>query len=370
MTRTCRLFRLCRALLVLMALSLTQAAAHETTRSYLTLARDGAALQADFRIAFRDIEVAVWMDEDLDGSITWGEAKRRLDAVSGYILAGVSADAGGPCQLARTGAAASETGGVAYLDLTFAGTCPSASAPLSLTSHLFGEIDPDHRMFVSAPSKGITTTALLSSKSPNVLLTPGAGGWLASFLHYVRAGVEHLLGGPDHLVFLLALILPAICGPLGARKAAAGVLAAVTGFTLAHALTVTAAMTEILRPPSALIEIVIAASILITAIDNVRPFLPAPRAAVAAFFGIFHGFGFASALGALQLTGGGFVAALVGFNLGIELAQVALVLLVMPVLYLIGAGRWMLWLGSAAAGFAALWWMFLRISPLVTAAFA
>ena len=100
-------------------------------------------------------------------------------------------------------------------------------------------------------------------------------------------------------------------------------LAAVTGFTLAHALTLTAATTELLRPPTDLIEALIALSIVVTAADNVRPFIPAPRAAVAAFFGTIHGFGFASALGALQLTGGGLAVALVGFNLGIEAAQVA-----------------------------------------------
>ena len=116
-------------------------------------------------------------------------------------------------------------------------------------------------------------------------------------------------------------------------------LTAATGFTLAHALTLTAATTELLRPPADLVNALVALSIVITAADNLRPFIPAPRAAVAAFFGTIHGFGFASALGAMQLTGSSLALALVGFNLGIEAAQVGLILLTMPALYMLGGGR-------------------------------
>ena len=342
--------------------------AHETTRSYVNLTRDGTAVSADFRVAFRDIEVAVWIDEDLDGAITWGEVQRRIDPVSAYVLAGFALQAGGACVLTRDSVDTSESGGVAYLDIGFTGVCPDAAAPLEARSHLFTEIDPDHRMFLSAQIGGSVTTELISAAHPDVVITGDTGGLLASFAAYFVAGVEHLLGGADHMVFLAVLILPAVCARGNLRQAALGVMAAVTGFTLAHALTVTAAMTEILRPPPAVIESLIALSILLTAIDNLRPFLPVPRAAAAAFFGIFHGFGFASALGALQLTGGGFVAALVGFNVGIEVAQVVLVLVTMPVLYLLGAGRAVLWIGSAAAGAAGLWWLGVRLTPLLLGA--
>lgn len=343
------------------------AQAHETTRSYVTLARDGAMVTAKIRVAFRDIEVAIWMDENLDGALTWGEVERRLDPVSGYILAGFTLDAGGPCALQRSGANASRDAAVDYLDLSFAGTCPDATAPLVATSRLFAEIDPDHRMFLSAQAGGSTTTSLLSRTNPSATLTGDTGGLLASFGRYFISGIEHLASGADHLVFLMVLILPAACARGNVRAAAIGVVAAVTGFTLAHATTVTAAMTDLLRPPPVLIESLIALSIILTAIDNVRPFIPAPRAASAAFFGIFHGFGFASALGALQLTGAGFVTALVGFNLGIEVAQVALVLAVMPVMYFLGAGRVVLWVGSALAAAAGVWWLWQRLSPVLLA---
>jgi hypothetical protein len=143
-----------------------------------------------------------------------------------------------------------------------------------------------------------------------------------------------------------------------------GVVAAVTGFTIAHAVTLTAAATEILRPPSQLIETLIALSILVTAIDNVRPFIPGPRAALAAFFGTIHGFGFATALSGLALGGGGFVVALLGFNLGIEVAQLGVVLLALPALATLG-GRWVLWAGSALAAAISLVWLWQRAPALL-----
>ena len=349
----------CLAVMMTCASSLAQA--HETTRSYVTLLREGADITAQFRIAFRDIEVAVWMDENLDGNITWAETKQRLDAISAYVLSAFSLESGGACTLKLDRPDVSAEGGIEYLDLQFKGACPDALAPLKISSRLFIEIDPDHRMFLSAKGGDATTTTLLSASSPEVIVSSETGGLRLSFFSYFKSGIEHLMGGADHLVFLFVLMLPALVSGTQGRKAALGVVAALTGFTLAHALTLTAAATNLLRPPTTIIEILIALSIVVTAIDNIRPFIPAPRAAVAAFFGIIHGFGFASALGVLQLTGAGLAVALVGFNLGIELAQVAVVLIALPILYLAGKGQLILRLGSFAAVCIGLYWVWQRV---------
>lgn len=360
-----RLFTSLSALLCAVMVMATVAQAHETTRSYVRLDRDGAAVDLRMRVAFRDIEVAVWIDEDLDGAITWAEVQRRISAITDYLSAGFSLEAGGACALTRVATDVSQGGGIDYLDVSFTGTCPDASQPLIARSRLFTEIDRDHRMFFSAMAEGGRTTTLLTAASPAVTLNAASGGYLRSLVSYFRNGVAHLLGGPDHLAFLLVLILPAVCTSGNRRSAVMGVVTAITGFTLAHALTLTAVMTNLLRPPPALIEAMIAVTIILTAIDNIRPFVPAPRAAMAAAFGIIHGCGFASALGSLDLDGLSFLVALVGFNLGIEAAQVGLVMMVMPALFYLRAGRAVLWLGSAATGIAGLWWLWVRVGAVV-----
>ena len=352
-----------RLFLVLMALGFaTVAQAHETTRSYLTLTRAGQAVTLDFRVAFRDIEVAVWMDENLDGQIIWAELEQRRDAVAAYVMARISLDAGGVCDLRLDRSGASRTGGIDYLDLTFVGQCPAATTPLTLRSDLFLDIDPDHRMFLTAPNGSQSTNDVLRATNPQITLSVGSSGLWATFQSYLWAGVEHLLGGADHIVFLVVLMLPAVAiGRQQPGLAMRSVIAAVTGFTVAHALTLIAGVTALLRPPPSLIECLIALSILIAAVDNVRPFIPAPRAAVAAFFGLFHGFGFAAALDVLHLNGPDFVLALLGFNIGIEVAQIGLVLILFPALVLLSNGRIVLWLGSGLGGLAGFGWLIYRL---------
>lgn len=344
------------------------AAAHETTRSYLTITAEEANVTADFRIAFRDIEVAIWMDENLDGQITWGEAKRRMEAVDAYVLSNVSlATPLGACTLKHSGASSSSDAGIDYLDLSFTGTCPAPASgrpELTLHSTLFTDIDLDHRMFLTAMVQGIQSTEVLSRFTPNVALDASSQGAWATFVSYFTSGIQHLAGGTDHIVFILVLMLPFVCSARSKKAAAWGILGAVTGFTAAHAVTLTAAATKLLSPNSAMIEALIAMTIILTAVDNVRPFIPMPRAAMAAFFGTIHGFGFAAALGALNLSGSALVMAILGFNLGIEAAQVVLVLLTMPLLYLFGAGRWVLWTGSAAAALVGAFWLVQRL-PLI-----
>lgn len=352
-------------LVVFLFLSMSgMVAAHETTRSYLDLTRDAQDVRADLRVAFRDIEVAVWVDDDLDGQITWGETLARLPMVQAYVMAGLTLSAGGPCMMKAGDAGISSQAGIDYLNLTLTASCPDAAAPLIAASRLFADIDPDHRLFLSAQTGGMAVNALLGGDTPSVQLSGDTVGQVASFLAYFQMGMDHFAGGADHLLFLLVLMLPAISMPGNPRKAALGVALAITGFTLAHALTLSAATLQVLRPPTGVIEVLIALSIVVTAIDNLRPFIPAPRVAVAAFFGLIHGFGFASVLGGLNLSGGQLVLALVGFNLGIEAAQIAAVIVVMPALYILRSGGMVLWVGSIGAAMAGAVWVWLRVASL------
>ncbi len=356
-------------LMLLLGLGLAEAAfAHETTRSYVAISRDGSDMTVDVQIAFRDIEVAVWLDENLDSQITWGETSRRIEAVSDYMTAALTFEANGPCKLIRVEHGTSQNAGIDYLDLSFDGICPDPDpnsvpgAGLRVTSRLFAEFDPDHRVFLTANIGGSSTTSLLGGGDTSILLSGTNIGPAEIFSTYFKEGVRHLLEGADHLVFLLLLILPAAFAQTSLPQAAAGVLIAVTGFTLAHALTLTAAATAILRPPSLFIEVLIAVSIVITAIDNLRPFIPAPRAAVAAFFGLIHGFGFATALGALPLSGSSFATALIGFNLGIEAAQFGLVVLILPAFYVLRKHRLFLQVGSLGGIVVGLFWVWDRLA--------
>lgn len=358
-----RIFILIATLLMVGVTSVAQA--HQTSLSYVSVLRQDETVEIRLAIAFRDLEAVIGLDADLDGRIKWGEAKARMPDVLTYVAARLTLDAGGPCPLTPLSQNPSHRDGEGVLEMAFEGTCPRSDRRLVLTDKAIFDVDPTHRVLLHANMDGRETSQVLTATEPTATLSVTGGGAVATLLHFVLEGVDHLLSGPDHLLFLLVLILPAIVGRTDSRAAVWGVVLAVTGFTLGHALTLSAATTGYLRPPTRLVEILIALSVFVTAVDNIRPFIRAPRSTLAFAFGLIHGFGFASALGALNLSGTMLALGLIGFNIGIELAQIALVLAVFPLLYAVKDTAKRLHLlpfGASllAAGIAA-WWIVARI---------
>ena len=167
-----------------------------------------------------------------------------------------------------------------------------------------------------------------------------------TFIEYLQAGIWHIWSGIDHLLFLLSLLLPAVLirrnghwEPVtAARPAFFSILKVVTAFTLAHSITLSLAALNVVRLPSRLTESVIAASIIVAALNNIFPVVTDSRARIAFAFGLLHGFGFASVLADMGLPSGARLLSLLAFNLGIETGQLAVVLAVMPIVYALRSG--------------------------------
>jgi hypothetical protein len=187
------------------------------------------------------------------------------------------------------------------------------------------------------------------------------------FANAVRLGGAHILGGIDHLAFLLALLLPL---PLlarggrwretqGSKSTIRSAAILISGFTLGHSATLIAASLGGLTLPGALVETLIAVSVLIAAIHAIRPVFPRREALFATLFGLVHGLGFAGFLSATDLSVARNIVTLLGFNIGIELVQIAIALAIVPALVTIAATPAYQWLRSALALFccaiAAVW---------------
>jgi hypothetical protein len=187
--------------------------------------------------------------------------------------------------------------------------------------------------------------------------SPSLSGITAAF----RLGVRHIAEGTDHLLFLLALLLPApllACGrrwgqPATVRRSLLQILRIVTAFTLGHSLTLALAAFGLVRLPSRPVEVLIAVSILVSAIHAIRPLFPGREAVIAAFFGLIHGLAFASALSDLGFGQWYRLATILGFNLGIETMQLAVVAATLPSLLMMSRTRAYSVLRIGAALFAA-----------------
>lgn len=198
-------------------------------------------------------------------------------------------------------------------------------------------------------------------------------GWFSGTTgNMFRLGIRHIADGTDHLLFLLALLLPAPLLAVGARWAGfAGVrrsleqiLKVVTAFTVGHSITLALAALGLVHVPSRPIEVLIAVSILVSAAHAFRPLFPGREAAIAAFFGLIHGLAFATTLSELRLSRWERLAGILGFNMGIETMQLMVVVAIMPSLVLLSRtpAYSVLRIGGALfAGFAASGWIAERL---------
>jgi hypothetical protein len=208
---------------------------------------------------------------------------------------------------------------------------------------LLFDIDPQHKGLLQLRHGGQVSTAIFSPDSAHQRLQVADASRLRQFGDYVRHGIWHIWIGFDHILFLLSLLLPAVLvyrdrqwqGRNTFRAAALDVLKIVTAFTLAHSITLTLATLGVVSLPSRLVESAIAASVVLAALNNVWPLFHGRRALVAFAFGLIHGFGFASVLRDLGLPKAALLLSLVGFNVGVEVGQLSIVLLFLPLAFLV-----------------------------------
>jgi hypothetical protein len=182
----------------------------------------------------------------------------------------------------------------------------------------------------------------------------------SGFAGAFHLGVRHIAEGTDHLLFLLTLLLPAPLlavanrwnGRATVRRSLKQIVRIVTAFTLGHTLTLALSGFGLVRLSSRPVEVLIAVSILVSAIHAIRPLFPGREAIIAASFGLIHGLAFASALNELGVTGWYRLISVFGFNLGIEAMQLAVVSVTLPALLLLGRTRFYSAFRIAGAAFA------------------
>jgi hypothetical protein len=221
--------------------------------------------------------------------------------------------------------------------------CPETVRTLKIRDDLVDVLGRDYHTLarIDLPVRTVQFAFTPEARETDVTLEGRPAGDLLSF---VRLGVEHILAGWDHLLFLLVLLLRG-----GHWLSLAKI---VTAFTLAHSITLALAALDVVVLPDRLVEAVIALSIALVAAENLflRPVV-VRRWLVSFCFGLVHGFGFASVLRDLALPTQGLVLSLLGFNAGVELGQALVIALAVPVLALVRKTRWerrVVWSSSAA----------------------
>ena len=345
------------------------AQAHKASDSYLQLDVAPTGLDVRWDIALRDLDVALDLDSDADGKLTWGEIRSQWPRIEAYAMQRLAIEG---CVLTPKGRGLERRNDGAYAVLYLTSTCALPAQP-RISYSLFAEVDPTHRGIAKVQRPG--AELVLSVLEPSTLAAAERSGSAASAgdagaarpsvapsrWEFLGEGVRHILGGYDHVLFLLCLLLPSVMRrtPQGWRpveslsQAVWPVVGIVSAFTVAHSITLGLAALKIVSLTPAFIEPAIAVTIILAALDNVLPIFPVRRVVVTFFFGLIHGFGFAAVLSELNLPRSAFAWALLQFNVGLEIGQLLIVAVATTLLFTLrlwrGYARWVIGGGSAIA---------------------
>jgi hypothetical protein len=349
--------------------------AHAQSTSYLILdvPEDGTEpVKVRWDLSVHDLVWSVFIDADYDGLATWEEIQAAQPAIGNALLAQIALTrGGGGCSLRVGDFALAKRGEEHLLSVLLQADCQQ-TGPLTVGGPLFMTGDASQRVLLTAHRGGATFSSALSAVSPTWSEPAQASAW-ASFARFVGEGIWHVLIGYDHIAFVLLLLLPSVMRPvdgrwqgaIGAGPVTRDIVTIVTAFTLAHSITLALAVTGTVVLPMRPIEVAIAASIAAAGLLNLMPKLSGWRLPLAFGFGFVHGFGFANALGEIDARGAALLPLLAGFNIGVEVAQLAIVAVVLPLIYLARSKRWyaggVLPLGSCALGVAGLVWLVQRL---------
>lgn len=329
----------------------SRAHAHQSSIKYVDITADGSRATVRFTVAPADLTEPLGLPADA----TPAAAAALTPAAAAYVARwlalslpgpgpGAPAGPGGPgTACAPTPARAAPDPDGKLVAVTWDAACPAPIDRLRIDLAAFFAEDARHVAIVTLHRPGVHVDPhVLRADEPAIELSAGEAPSLAAWIAY---GAHHIFAGPDHVCFVLALLLVVVIarGPGGRwearppRAALRATAAIVTAFTVAHSLTLAGAALGWIQLPGRLVESVIAASILYMAIEDVVRPDARHRFAMTFGFGLVHGLGFASVLEE-QLPPDHVVGPLLGFNLGVELGQLAIVAIALPLFAAVARG--------------------------------
>jgi len=358
-------------LMIFLSLVSSSAMAHKPSDSYLALKVEGNRVQGQWDIALRDLDYAIGLDTNNDGNIIWAELRERKAAVYAYALTRLEI-AGNQqnCPIKPSDIMVDEHSDGHYAVLIFQAACLTDVQQLAIGYRLFFDLDAQHRGLLKLTRNDLTETGIFSPDQKQVDFRFNSVGkpW-QEFLNFACEGIWHIWIGFDHILFLLSLLLPAALVREHASwrpkqnfsQAFKDVFAVVTAFTLAHSITLSLAALGYISLPTRWVESAIAASVVFAALNNVYPLFVHRRSWFAFGFGLIHGMGIASVLLDMGLPATQGLVSLLGFNLGVEVGQLAIVGIAFPIIIYFSQYRYypalVMKLGSAGIVMVALFWL-------------
>ena len=325
-------------MMVMIQFSANRAEAHSQSYGYLDIRLNAQTVSGRFEAAVRDLDRLYRLDSNGDGAITWAELRQREAAVGQAALQTLSlVSLKGQCNLTMKPMLIDNHGGETYAVIPFTSNCDAAAA-MTLNYNFLSGLDARHRGLATlTDAQGRVRNFVMATGERNIALGSGSRGWMAEMASFAVNGFHHILIGYDHILFVLTLLIGTAMLERGrsTRETFLQTAKVITAFTLSHSVTLGLAALGFLVVPTALAESLIAATIAIAAINNIWPFLTSRLWLVALVFGLIHGVGFANVLAGIGLPQNNLLPSLLAFNIGVEVGQLAIVVIALPLIMLV-----------------------------------
>ena len=324
------------AILAVVLFASARANAHSVALSHGEYRLDAATLHVKITLRNEDLaRAAPRADANDDGTLDALELARSTTALDDVVTQRIAAHVGSrPCSAGPTSIGADGTDGVAFtLDYACDG-----GGEVALDLGFLAAFPSGHRHLASITVHGETRDQLIVLADTHLEIGEASGaskGRGAGFWGLVKDGLFHILTGADHLAFLAGVLLSfaAVGGARPTLRARMGPLVGMlTAFTVGHSAALATATLGGFAPPARLIEPGVALSVAYIGLENLASFRLRPRALVTLAFGFVHGFAYASGLLPLGIPPERLPVAVVAFNIGVELGQLSVVAVVLPLL--------------------------------------
>ena len=353
-------------LVLLLNLTISQAHPPGLSSADVTVKTDGVEVRITF--AVQDIEAFVPMDSDQDADVTDAEREAAKPAIAKLVAEQTSLGIDGkPVQPDAPGTVNFDQQNNAEVTIVYK-SVPVTT--ISLQSHLLDKLPPDHKQYVTVKkADGIEIGKKMLQQQSEILeisLTgetqaAGVNQPSSAFSDFLKLGIEHIVTGYDHLLFLFSLLV--------ITRSFWPALKIITFFTIAHSITLALAALNIVDIPSSVVEPLIAATIVYVGLENILrkdKVTTRQRCLLTFCFGLIHGFGFAGVLQEMGISSieTGILVPLFSFNLGVETGQIAIAGLVLPLIWWLhgkaNVDRYLVPIGSILTSLAGGYWLLER----------
>lgn len=348
--------------------------AHQSSLAFLNMQIQEKQVKGNYKLAIEDALLLYNLDTNFDSKLQWKEvigAQKELQTIIKSQLHFSSNSQ--VCNLDFEDVKLDYLHTNKYFHFDFLVECSKRVEILDIEYSLLFDKDSQHKMYFTLKDNENEYSSLFTQDMMSKTIQLGSPAVFESFIEFLKEGIIHIFIGYDHILFLLSLLLTSVLVYKNKvysvedsfKKTLFSTLKIITAFTLAHSLTLTLSVLGYISMESWMIEAVIALSIVIAAFNNIVVFMYKRLWVFIFIFGLIHGMGFATVLTELGLSTELKVLSLIGFNIGVEVGQVMIILLVVPLLFSIRKWSYykvvVLQMFSALIILIGLYWLYERV---------